>query len=243
MDFLGLSAHQRKQHVEVVDHHVEHHADVDRAEGHRAHAIDLDEARPDRSGGDKVAHGNHDRVVSHDVTDLKQRTRLARHVGDRPGLRDIGSERLLDEARDARLQERLDDRTMRDGRRRDGHRVDTRCDQFLDRPERTSTPLLDDLARAIGVAVDHSDEIAPFGRRVEPRMVTAHLANADGRTAKRLAGGRRSLRVCCHRGAPAPSRRAIACATAFLNICRPGVSPERCASVSRVQRGCCVQRR
>ena len=215
MDLLGLRAHQRKQHVEVVDHHVEHHADVDRAEGHRAHAIDLDEARTDRARRDELAHGDHHGVVAHDMADLEERAGPLRHVGDGTGLGDIGRERLLDEARDARLEERLHDRAVGDGGCRDGDGVDARRDEFLDRAERATAPLLDDLCGALDVAVHHADEVAPLGRRIETRMVAPHLSDADRGAAKRL---RSSRCRCRHRRAPAPSRRAAACATAFLKI-------------------------
>ncbi len=42
-----LRVGQMQHDVDVVDHHVQHHADIDAAEGQRADSGDFDEARAD----------------------------------------------------------------------------------------------------------------------------------------------------------------------------------------------------
>ena len=98
VDLGDLRAGQAQDDVDVVNHHVEHDADVDAAERHRADASDLDEPRLDV----ELCHGPHRGIESLDVPDLHG------HAGFRAAVLTIRcasatslAKRLFDQAGDA----------------------------------------------------------------------------------------------------------------------------------------------
>ncbi len=105
----------RQDDVEVVNHQVEHDVDVEAAIGKRAEAMHLDEPRSDEA----PARGLDGRIEALGVPDRDDRAAGTPGGDDRVGLGDRARNRLLDEHRDAALEQRARDLRVRGGRR--GH--------------------------------------------------------------------------------------------------------------------------
>ena len=101
-------------------------------------------------------------------------------VGNRARFDNIRRERLLDQAGDARLEQRLDDRAMGDGRRCNDNRIDSMSDQLLHIGEGVAAPFLGDCRGALNVSIDHANELATVGGRAKSRVMASHSTDADG---------------------------------------------------------------
>ena len=124
LDRRDLRPHERQDDVEVVDHQVEDDVDVEAALGERAEPVHLDEPRVAAGAATRRPTAGLNRSVWPTAsTAPPRRGRRDQAVGflDRP------RQRLLDEHRDAPLEERHGDRReMRLGRHGDRHRVHLR---------------------------------------------------------------------------------------------------------------------
>ena len=174
----GLRTEEHEEDVDVVDHHVEHHAHVDAAEGHGADAVHLHEARHQA----ELADGHHHRVVAHHVAHLQHGAALGGSIGNGARLGGRGGERLLDQAVDARGKELLRGRAVVHGGRGDGHHVHAGLDERFDLGVPCTAVLVDHLLPALGARIDHADEVATLHLRPEARMVASHASDADDAT-------------------------------------------------------------
>jgi hypothetical protein len=180
---LRLLARQHQQQVEIVNHHVQHHAHVDAAERHRADAVHLDEPRRDRPQRlDRAHHG----VVTHDVPHLQDRPGPLGRLGDRLPLLRVRRQGLFDQARHLLRQQHLRRRAVVRRRRGDRHHVHPHREQLLDLGERLAAPFLDDLIPPVRLGVHHAHQLDALGLGVHPSMMPTHPADADHPCAKRV---------------------------------------------------------
>ena len=118
LDGRDLGADGREQHVEVVDHQVEHDVDVEAALAEAAEAVHLDEA----GRLDVRQRGGHRRVEALGVADREHRAVPRRQRDQAVGLLERARHRLLDQHRHAARQERPGQLGVQLGRRGDRRR-------------------------------------------------------------------------------------------------------------------------
>ena len=139
---------QLQHDVDVVDHHVQHDADVDAAEGHGADACDLDESRLNLEARHCPDRG----VESFDMTHLYGNTGRDGAIDDPPALGDVLGEGFFDEAGNAAV-ETPDGRVgMTGGRDGDGRGTDF-IRQFVDPRKHPAVKIISDGAGSIRVGV------------------------------------------------------------------------------------------
>ena len=95
--------HERQHHVQIVDHQVQHHADVRAARRVRREAVRLDEARVSGHAFEILENG----IEPLDVTDLQDALALLRQFHQFGGLRGVVGHRLLHQHVLALLQQRF----------------------------------------------------------------------------------------------------------------------------------------
>jgi len=111
--------HKRKNHVEIVDHQIEHDADVRAARGKWRQAMALDELRFGGNGLKK----SENRIEPLDVADLQDEIFLLREFAQFGGLLGTVGHRLLDEDMFALCEQLFGDVKMRRRGRDDVQRV------------------------------------------------------------------------------------------------------------------------
>jgi len=137
------------------------------------------------------------------VTHGQRRPSALRRGEDRARRVEVVRERLLDEARDAALEERNRHLRMRHGRHRDHDRarVLRQRGEHVGRAAPRERARLDaefrtDLLRALGTRVDHGRELDVRALRENARVERAEMADADDRDAQALSGRHGSHRRC-----------------------------------------------
>ena len=119
---LDRRAHEGQHDVEIVNHQVEHHADVHAACREGREPVRLDEAR--LAGG--LLQVVEDRVEPLDVADLQHAVVLPGQAHEVGGLPGVVGHRFLDEQVFALLEQRLGQVVMRDRGRDDTQGVRSR---------------------------------------------------------------------------------------------------------------------
>jgi hypothetical protein len=110
---------KRENHVEIVNHQIEHDADVRRARGIRRKAMALDELRLGRDAFNKFENG----IEPLDVADLQNQIFFLREFAKFGGLRGIIGHRFFDKDVFAAREQSFCDFKMRGRRRDDVQRV------------------------------------------------------------------------------------------------------------------------
>ena len=147
---------QADDHVDVVDHQIEDHVDLDAAILPRRDAIALEIERIDDDLGERLIGARE----ALDMADLEHEFALLGEVGERSRARDAIGDRLLDEDVHASADERVSDVVMKRRRHRHAHRIDSADDARDSRTAaRRRTPAATALARS-ALGVDHGDSLA-----------------------------------------------------------------------------------
>src|SRR5579885_388198 len=179
---LGLAADEPEDYVEVVDHQVEHHVNVERARGELADAVNLEID----GVADVRAERDERGVEAFEVSDHQRRLAALGGGGHRVGLIYRARDRFFDEDVDARFEQRAGDLGVRLGRRGEADGVNVADERApVGRPFRPA--LFGDRARGLFVRVADRDEARlTFGgeRGVDARVLATEAADADDRRAK-----------------------------------------------------------
>ena len=139
--------------VEVVDHQVEHRADVDGPAGERPVPLGLDELRADRPF-DQFLEG---RVEPLDVPDLEGHARAIGQGDEIVGLGHRAADRLLDQDGHAGLEEGRGHRVVMDRRRDDADGVNVRQER-LEANRTAGVEAFGDGPGLFGIGINDADE-------------------------------------------------------------------------------------
>ena len=101
LHFLRLRAEQHQQHVDVVNHHVQHDPDIHTTEGHWTHALHRYEPGIEVA---QLTHRSRHGVVPNNVPDLEYSLAALGGTGNRLGFGFVRGQRLFDQASHVRLQ-------------------------------------------------------------------------------------------------------------------------------------------
>ena len=159
---------------QIVNHHIEHDADIEAAPRIRREPRGLDETRR----GEPLLQRRHHGIEPLDVSDLQHEPALLCDVAQFARLLRRLGEWLLDEHMLARFEQRLRDFKVRDRRRRDRRRIHERH-KFLQRSHRLRAELRSHLAGDIFARVEDGGELCPRHLRENARVIFPHAARAD----------------------------------------------------------------
>ncbi len=166
-------------HVDIVDHQVEDHIDLDAARLPRRDAVALEIKRiGDESGERAIGAGK-----ALDLPHLKNHVPLLGELGERGCALEGLGDRLLDEYVDAGLDQRARDLVMQRGRNRHARGIDAANDAAVIEGG-LGTELGGYRPRALFVGIDHRDELGARIARIvigvkAPEIASSYNGDAD----------------------------------------------------------------
>ena len=188
---LHRRVRQPDDHVDVVDHQVEHHVDFDAAILPRRDAVALEIERVGHHLGERTIGARE----ALDMADLEHPIARLGEFGERIRARNAVGDRLLDENVEPALDQLPRDVVMQRCRHGDADRIHP-ADQAAIVGCRFGAELRGDGVGARRVAIDHGDELGPRIAGIMVGMEAAEIAGPHHRGANSL----------CHVNAtPAPS--------------------------------------
>ena len=175
--FLDRGADEALHDVDVVDHHVEHHAHVDGAKRHGADAVDFNEL----GGQGEFLERDERRVETLGVADLHDAALAGGKFDDGPAVLDVGGQGLFNQQIDTFAQKQLGDGAVMHRGRGDGGgaNMEARGQKLGDRGKGPAVVLRGDPLGGGAVGVDHRGELKARHAGVIAGVMLAHAANAD----------------------------------------------------------------
>ena len=174
IDALDGCADQLLDEVDVVDHEIEHDADVGAAQLERREPVRLDEAQLLQTAG----RGQDRRIETFEVADLQRAVVNTRDVDELARLGNGGRDGLLDEHVNAVPEQRAADRMMQWSRHREADCVDLVEDLAIVADSRHAK-LRTDSRRGRGIRIDHRDQPRLRELCVFLRVKASEIAHAD----------------------------------------------------------------
>jgi hypothetical protein len=164
------------EQVEVMDHQVEHGADIGGSTGERPVPFAFDELGPNRPAAQRLKR----RVEPFDVSDLEDDPFAAGDVHEVRGLFNRGCDRLFDQERNAALEKCRGDRVMMAGRDDDASGVGPVQERAVVSVGPGVVPV-GDLARLGGADVGDADQLDAVHAGEDPGVRLSQMADADDR--------------------------------------------------------------
>ncbi len=160
--------------VDVVNHHVQHHAHVDAAERHRADAGDFHEPRLDFEPG----HRPDRRIEPLDMSHLHRYVLPLGRIDDLPGLGNVLGQGLFDQAGDLPLDALLGDAQMKLGWYGDGDGIDL-SQQVFNTFGHGDRKLVCHGSRHVIRGVEHAHQLDAGHLGIDSHVQPAHPAATD----------------------------------------------------------------
>ena len=174
IDRLDRRAHEMQHDFEIVDHQIEHDADVGAASGIGGEPVRLDEAGRVSFSSSALSAG----IEALDVADLQDELLGVGEIDQRLGLLGVVGDRLFDQDVLAQAEKERADFVMRAGRRGDGGGIDL-LGQRLRGGEGLHAVALRDLLGHMAVEIVKADELDAGQLRINARMFAPDMSDPD----------------------------------------------------------------
>lgn len=171
-NFPNRCRHQAQNDVNVVNHEIENHVDVETARRKRGEPMDLEKLW---LGGD-LARGCYYRIESLDMANLQDPVVPGRSVDQRLGLFKGGRDRLLDKNVDAMFEKVRANASVIHCGNRQAHRVDL-AEEFVVIRERGCLVEASNFFRTRLQYVDDTDQFSELG--IKPRMLPPEMSHSN----------------------------------------------------------------
>ena len=166
--------HQGKHQVDIVNHQIEHDADVAGSSGVGAEALSADELRLQGAGLDLLKRG----IEAFDVADLQQCLVLRGQADEGVGLAQVQGQRFLDQQVNVPLEEFRSDNAVLEGGNDDARGIDEIEQRLKIGKGQRAQPLGNGLGLDM-VDVGDSDELDLRQRRQDAGVFLAQMSDAD----------------------------------------------------------------
>lgn len=173
-DLLEFAADEAEDDIEVVDHEVEHHVNIETAGAKHAHTMDFEK----EGQGYSLFERDDDRVEAFEVSDLEDAAMLSGGGDEAAGCFERRGDGLFDEYVDAGLEQALTDRLVLGGRGGYDGGIDfARKLQHVAEPQTGRGDV--GSGEAIGIGIDDGDEVGEWRLAANADMVFAELSGTD----------------------------------------------------------------
>jgi hypothetical protein len=169
-------AHQTGDHIDIVDHQIQHDIDIRAALDERRQAVALDKFRI----LDHAFKTANRRIKPFEMADLKQRPLGRRQRDQFLGLGQIRGQRFFDQDIDAGVKKVTRDSMMITGRHRNAGATNS-ADELVVVGKRRRPQRLADRPGALAVDIDYADQVGLFRRRVLLGVKLAEITDTDHR--------------------------------------------------------------
>ena len=174
--------YERKQDIEIVDHHVVHDVDVETARRKNAEAMDFEKhwAQDDFSDGDDGG------IETFDVADLKNAAAAFRCADERVGFIERCGDGLFDEHVNSGCENAGTDARVFGSGHGEAHGVNAIGRECVEVAKNARAEFRGHFLRALGIGVDDADELGAFDFAPDANVVASEIADADNSYADRF---------------------------------------------------------